>query len=50
MDPDRERQLDQILERTRARALKSLEAVVDVDERLRELHRAAAAAPRDDPA
>jgi len=38
MDHDPDDQLDQILERTRASALKSLNAVVDVDRHLRDLH------------
>jgi hypothetical protein len=39
MDLDRNRELDQILERTSASALKSLDAVVDVNQHLRDLHR-----------
>ena len=39
MDLDRNRQLDQILERTSASALKSLSTVIDVRQNLRDLHR-----------
>ena len=39
MDLDRNRELDQILDRTSASALKSLGAVVDVSQHLRDLHR-----------
>ncbi|MEV4755451.1 hypothetical protein AB0J86_10095 [Micromonospora sp. NPDC049559] len=39
MDPDKDLVLDRILERTPASALASLNAVIDVEQRLRDLYR-----------
>lgn len=43
MDHERLPELDELLERVRGSALKSLNAVVDVEERLQAIHRACTA-------
>ncbi|MEU4381254.1 hypothetical protein [Micromonospora echinofusca] len=45
MDHDREHELDQLMERTTVSVLKSLDATVDVKQRLRELLREAGVDP-----
>jgi ribosomal protein L1 len=45
MDRDKEQQLDQLMERASESALKSLDATVDVEQRLRDVFRAAGVDP-----
>jgi hypothetical protein len=45
MDPDKKHVLDQLIERAAASALKSLDAVVDVEQQLRDLYQEAGLDP-----